>query len=61
MHATDERTVLDAVDIADRFQISYFDAQIVAAAKRMQCKTIYTEDLSSGQDYGGVKALNPFL
>ena len=61
MIAIDEGIVLEATKIAERFQISYFDAQVVAAAKRLQCKQIYTEDLNHGQDYGGVTMFNPFL
>ena len=57
----DGMLVLEAVQIAERFQISYFDAQILAAAKRLECTTVYSEDLNHGQDYGGVRVLNPFL
>jgi predicted nucleic acid-binding protein len=59
--AVDHAIVLDAINIAERFQISYFDAQVTAAAKRLGCKRIYTEDLNHGQDYGGVLAFNPFF
>ena len=61
MIPVDEGIVLDAIDVAQRFQISYFDAQVIAAAKRMNCKQLFTEDLSHQQDYGGVVAFNPFL
>ncbi|HLG14428.1 MAG TPA: PIN domain-containing protein [Blastocatellia bacterium] len=54
-------TVLRTLEIQQRFQISYWDAAIIAAASELGCHTIYTEDLSHGQDYDGVKALNPFL
>ena len=27
----------------------------------MGCATVYSEDLNSGQDYGGVRVVNPFL
>jgi predicted nucleic acid-binding protein len=54
-------TVLRALEIRKRFQISYWDAAIIAAAIELGCHTIHTEDLNHGQDYGGVKALNPFL
>ena len=53
--------VLEAVQISERFQTSHFDAQILAAAKRMGCATLYSEDLNHGQDYGGVRVVNPFL
>ena len=61
MAAVDGALVLEAVEIAERFQIGHFDAQILAAAKRMGCATVYSEDLNAGQDYGGVRVLNPFL
>jgi len=34
------------VQIAERFQTSHFDAQILAAAKRLGCTTVYSEDLN---------------
>jgi predicted nucleic acid-binding protein len=61
MIPVDEAIVCDAIDIAQRFQISYFDAQVIAAAKRLTCKRVYTEDLNHHQDYGGVIAFNPFI
>jgi predicted nucleic acid-binding protein len=54
-------TVLNALDLRERFQISYWDAAIVAAAHELGCSSIYSEDLSDGQDYGGVTVVNPFL
>jgi len=52
--------VLKALTIKKRQQISYWDAAIVAAALEMECEVIYSEDLSDGQDYGGVVVRNPF-
>ena len=49
-----------ALATKDRFHISYWDAAIVEAARQMGCYTILPEDLNHGQDYGGVKAINPF-
>ena len=51
---------LDAVDISRRFQLSYWDGAIIAAAQALGCEAIYTEDLNPGQRYGAVRALNPF-
>lgn len=51
---------LDAVDISRRFEISYWDGAIIAAAQVLGCEAIYTEDLSPGQHYGAVRAVNPF-
>ena len=43
-----------------RDQISYWAAAIIAAARALGCKILYTEDLNAGQDYGGVVARTPF-
>ena len=32
-----------------------------AAAAELGCKTLYSEDMSHGQDCGGVRVINPFL
>ena len=52
--------VMDAVQLRQRFQISYWDAAIVAATKQMGCTVVYSEDLNSAQDYDGVTVVNPF-
>lgn len=52
--------VEDALVLCRKFQLSYWDAAIVAAARHMNCDTLYTEDLANGQDYDGVTAVNPF-
>lgn len=49
-----------AVDLHQRFQLSYWDAAILAAAKQMGCHTVFSEDLNDGQNYGGVTVVNPF-
>ncbi len=50
----------DALALADRFHISYYDAAILAAARRLKCKVVHSEDLNDGQDYLGVRVSNPF-
>ena len=44
-----------------RWQISLWDAMILAAAQASGARELFTEDLSHGQDYGGVRVVNPFL
>ncbi len=58
LHAS---TVLSALQLKERFQVSYWDAVIIAAAHELGCSRIYSEDLSHGQDYDGVTVVNPFL
>ena len=50
-----------AIAIRERFDISYWDAAILAAARQIGCHTVFSEDLNDGQDYEGVRVVNPFL
>jgi predicted nucleic acid-binding protein len=50
-----------AVISSTRWQISYWDAAIVEAARSLGCNRILTEDLNDGQDFGGVVVINPFV
>jgi predicted nucleic acid-binding protein len=43
-----------------RFQISYWDAAIIEAARAAGCQELLSEDLTDGQDYDGVRVINPF-
>ena len=49
-----------AQDKSHRFRISYWDAAIIEAARSLGCRTVLSEDLSHGVDYGGVRVQNPF-
>ena len=50
----------DALALKGRFQISYWDAAIIAAARASGCTEVLSEDLNDGQDYDGVRVVNPF-
>ncbi|MBN8420256.1 MAG: PIN domain-containing protein [Verrucomicrobia bacterium] len=53
--------VLDhALAIKARYQLSYWDSAIIAAAKTANCTEVLSEDMNDGQDYGGVTVVNPF-
>jgi len=49
-----------ALDTRHRFQLSYWDAAIIEAARAAGCAEVLSEDLSDGQEYAGVRVLNPF-
>jgi predicted nucleic acid-binding protein len=53
--------VEDALALCARYQITYWDAAIVAAARHLGCELLYSEDLNSGQRYDGVLVANPFV
>ena len=52
--------VLSAVMLRRRYKLSQWDATILAAAMELGCAAVYSEDMSDGQDYGGVRVINPF-
>lgn len=58
--AISHELVASAVMIRRRFQLSQWDATIIAAAAELGCKTLYSEDMNHSQDYGGVRVVNPF-
>ena len=55
------REVLRAgVAISRRFRLSYWDGAILAAAAAIGCDAVYSEDMSTEQDYDGLRVINPF-
>ena len=49
-----------AIDLQERWRISFWDGLIIAAAEQTHCATVFSEDLSDGQTYGAVTVRNPF-
>lgn len=58
----DESTVDQAAALAIRYQLSHWDALIVASALLAGCDTLYSEDLQHGQVFDDrLTVVNPFL
>lgn len=53
--------IMWATILRRQFQLSHWDSTILAAARELRCHTLYTEDLNHGQNYDGVRVVNPFL
>jgi predicted nucleic acid-binding protein len=53
-------SILEALDLEERYQISFWDALVVHAAQSAGTKVLYSEDLSDGQHYGPLRVINPF-
>ena len=58
--SVDEAMVEKAIGYHERFQLRYWDALILAAAKLSGCDSVLSEDLNEGQNYDGVAVANPF-
>jgi predicted nucleic acid-binding protein len=52
-------SILEAIELEERYQISFWDALIVQAAQASGAEILYSEDLSDGQAYGSVRVVNP--
>jgi predicted nucleic acid-binding protein len=44
----------------DRAGISFWDALIVSAAERCECRYLLSEDFQAGRQFGSVEVVNPF-
>ena len=56
-----EAHVLLAIQEQRRWKLSYWDALILVAARSVKADFLLTEDLQSGQLFGGVRVLDPFV
>jgi len=52
-------SVLDALRIEERYQVSFWDALVLHAAEASGAAVLFSEDLSDGQMYGTVRVVNP--
>jgi len=51
----------EALRIAEKYRMSWYDSLIVAAAIEGKCRKLYSEDFQHGQRFGGLQVENPFL
>jgi hypothetical protein len=58
--APDGELLEDAWSIETGHRLSWWDALIVAAARRQGCSHLLSEDLADGAEYDGVTVLDPF-
>jgi predicted nucleic acid-binding protein len=56
-----EESILEALDLEERHQLSFWDALVIQAAQSSGTAILYSEDLSDGQVYGGVRVVNPLV
>src|SRR5262249_31668196 len=54
-------TVVRASEISEIWQVSFWDAMIIATAEQDEAAELLSEDLNSGQVIAGIRIVNPFL
>ena len=52
--------LVQALDLKVSHGFSYWDSAIIAAAKTLGCRTVYSEDIAHGREIEGVLIVNPF-
>ncbi len=57
---TGAAVLIEAAEMQQRAQLSFWDAMVVQAALTAGCDTLYTEDLNAGQRFGSLIVVNPF-
>jgi len=57
----DAPIILQACEIEETYNLSFWDALIVSAAYSRNVTTILTEDLNHGQRVEGILIVNPFM
>jgi predicted nucleic acid-binding protein len=51
--------ILEALELEVRYQISFWDALVIQAARASGALVLYSENLSDGQMYGSIRVVNP--
>ena len=60
VYAVTLEVVRAALVTKGRFDTSYWDAVIVETARGANCELVLSEDFQDGQDFDGVRVVNPF-
>ena len=53
--------VIAAADLARLPSLSFWDALIVRAAQRAECRVLYSEDMQHGWKLDGLEIVDPFI
>jgi len=56
----DGETILNAIELHEKYKYSFWDSMIIEAAIKGRCATLLSEDLTDGQTIEGVTIQNPF-
>ena len=59
LHCPSSADVQDAIRLEQRYGLSFWDAMILSSAQALGCSVVWSEDLNPGQDYAGVRVLDP--
>jgi predicted nucleic acid-binding protein len=60
LHSPKANDLLQAIDLQQKNQLAFWDAQVIQSAASLGCKQLLSEELKHGQVYGTVQVINPF-
>jgi predicted nucleic acid-binding protein len=60
VHRPGIKDFFSAIELHQRYQISFRDAMVLQSARQSGCNILWSEDLSNSQEFDGVKVVNPF-
>jgi predicted nucleic acid-binding protein len=60
VHSPRVEDVLEAIRLQERYQISFWDAMVIASGIALGCQILWSEDLNPGQVYDQVQVQSPF-
>jgi predicted nucleic acid-binding protein len=52
--------MIGALEIKATYGLSYWDAAVVAAARALGCRELYSEDMTHGREIEGTIIIDPF-
>ena len=52
-------SIVEALEIEERYKLSFWDALILQAAEAAGVTALYSEDFATGQSYGSIRVINP--
>lgn len=60
VHPPDVDDIVDASELEERQQLSFWDALIIVSARRSGARSLLTEDLQDGQRFYELEVVSPF-
>lgn len=60
VHVPNTSALIAAIDLHERYQVSFWDAMILQSALELGCSTVWSEDLNPGQAFASLTVRNPF-
>ncbi len=58
--SADDAALTDAMDVVAAHGLSFWDAMLLATARRQGCSAIFSEDMQDGRRLGGLEIIDPF-